>query len=380
MPRFRLRYIERHQTTFVVSLACILLSIVLLFCSRRLDGFAEWYAQKVFPFFPNTVGRLFSPLPFSIFEFEIYLGVLLLLFWLILVIPILLGKASLRKRFFASSTRFGLLLISCLFLVFTLTGSMNYSRATFADTAGIMVRGYSDEELTQLSLTLIEDLSLLEEKITVDEEGKVSFDGIDLNQEVVGAMKNLGEEYALLAGYYPSPKPVMFSRGLSYLGITGIFSPFTLEANYNQDAPTYVIPYTMAHELAHLKGFMREEDAGFIAFLACRNSTSLEIQYSGALNGLSYTLKALWDAVDPHEYEMIYAQIPDQAKAELQKSRLYWSMHTTAVTTFAKAANDQYLIVNSQSEGTKSYGRMVDLLLALYAHENEDTVRSIHAI
>lgn len=320
MPRFRLRYIERHQTTFVVSLACVLLSIVLLFCSGRLDDFAEWYAQKVFPFFPNTVAGYFPPLPFSIFEFEIYLGILLLFFWLILAIPILFGKASIRKRFFASNARFGLLLLSCLYLVFALTGSMNYSRATFADTAGIMVRGYSDEELTQLSLALIEDLALLEEKITVDEEGKVSFGGIGLNQEVVGSMKDLGEEYAPLAGYYPNPKPVMFSRGLSYLGITGIFSPFTLEANYNQDAPTYAIPYTMAHELAHLKGFMREEDAGFIAFLACRNSASFELQYSGILNGLSYTLKVLWDAVDSKEYERIYAQIPDQAKAELQKT------------------------------------------------------------
>jgi hypothetical protein len=339
-----------------------------------LDGFAEWYALKVFPLFPNTVGRLFSPLPFSIFEFEIYLIILLLLFWLILAVPVIFGKSLPRKQFFASSARFGLLLLSCLFLIFTLTGSMNYSRATFADTAGIMVREYSDEELQQLSLTLIEELAFLEEKIFVDEEGKVSFEELDLNQEVIDAMKGLGEGYTPLAGYYPRPKPILFSRGLSYLGITGIFSPFTLEANYNQDVADYLIPYTMAHELAHLKGFMREEDAGFIAFLACHNSNSFELQYSGLLNGLSYTLRALRDTVSPSEYEFIYSQIPDQARAELQKSRLYWSKHTAAVTTFAKAANDHYLIVNSQSEGTKSYGRMVDLLLALYAHENEGTV------
>jgi hypothetical protein len=374
MSRFRLHYIGRRQTTIVVSLTCILLSFVLLLCSRRLDGFAEWYALKVFPLFPNTVGRLFSPLPFSIFEFEIYLIILLLLFWLILAVPVIFGKSLPRKQFFASSARFGLLLLSCLFLIFTLTGSMNYSRATFADTAGIMVREYSDEELQQLSLTLIEELAFLEEKIFVDEEGKVSFEELDLNQEVIDAMKGLGEGYTPLAGYYPRPKPILFSRGLSYLGITGIFSPFTLEANYNQDVADYLIPYTMAHELAHLKGFMREEDAGFIAFLACHNSNSFELQYSGLLNGLSYTLRALRDTVSPSEYEFIYSQIPDQARAELQKSRLYWSKHTAAVTTFAKAANDHYLIVNSQSEGTKSYGRMVDLLLALYAHENEGTV------
>lgn len=60
---------------------------------------------------------------------------------------------------------------------------------------------------------------------------------------------------------YGQPKPVMASRLMSYGNITGIYIPFTCEANVNIDVPDYSIPATMCHELTHLRGYMREEEA-----------------------------------------------------------------------------------------------------------------------
>jgi len=42
--------------------------------------------------------------------------------------------------------------------------------------------------------------------------------------------------------------------------------PFTFEANVNVDIPPYQIPSTMLHELSHLRGFMREDEANFISY------------------------------------------------------------------------------------------------------------------
>ena len=67
----------------------------------------------------------------------------------------------------------------------------------------------------------------------------------------------LGEQYPQLAGYYPKPKPVLFSRLLSIQQLSGIYSPFTVEANYNAEMTPYNIPHTACHELSHLRGFMR---------------------------------------------------------------------------------------------------------------------------
>jgi len=52
----------------IFIIASLGLSAVLLFLSRRVEGFAEWYARTVFPFFPLVIGRLASHVPFSIIE------------------------------------------------------------------------------------------------------------------------------------------------------------------------------------------------------------------------------------------------------------------------------------------------------------------------
>ena len=75
-----------------------------------------------------------------------------------------------------------------------------------------------------------------------------------------------------MEGFYPRPKKLAVSEVLSYQGLTGIYLPFTIEANYNGDMTAYNIPFTVCHELSHLRGFMEEREANFIAFLACIGS------------------------------------------------------------------------------------------------------------
>ena len=57
---------------------------------------------------------------------------------------------------------------------------------------------------------------------------------------------------------------------MSRTEITGIFIPFTMEANVNVDIPDYSLGSTMCHELAHLHGFIREDEANYISYLACK--------------------------------------------------------------------------------------------------------------
>ncbi len=69
-----------------------------------------------------------------------------------------------------------------------------------------------------------------------------------------------------------------------------------MEANYNGHMPEMDIPSTVCHELSHLKGFMREDEANFIAYLACRQSDSAAFRYSGALLAYIYSGNALYKA------------------------------------------------------------------------------------
>ena len=101
----------------------------------------------------------------------------------------------------------------------------------------------------------------------------------------------LAEEFPSLEGYYPEPKEVIVSEILSFQGLTGVYSPFTVEANYNGDMTPYNIPFTVCHELSHLRGFMEEKEANFIAFLGLHRIRPTDFQYSGYLSGWTYCME-----------------------------------------------------------------------------------------
>ena len=71
--------------------------------------------------------------------------------------------------------------------------------------------------------------------------------------------------------------------------------------------PYYNIPHTICHELSHLKGFMREDEANFIGYLACIGSDSPDFRYSGYLTGWVYAGNALAKA-DLEAYYGLYGQ------------------------------------------------------------------------
>jgi hypothetical protein len=53
--------------------------------------------------------------------------------------------------------------------------------------------------------------------------------------------------------------------------------------------------------------------------------------------------------------------------SDLREEYYYWEQfENTVISTVSNTMNDNYLKANSQDDGVKSYGRMVDLLLAEY--------------
>lgn len=145
--------------------------------------------------------------------------------------------------------------------------------------------------------------------------------------------------------------------------ITGMYFAFTVESNINTLPPFYTIPATMGHELAHQCGYMREDEANFIAYLACKQSGDALIRYSGYSLAYSYALSALAQT-DEDAARAVSAQLSDEVRADRMESMGFWAEYEGPFRTFAQQANDAYLKANSQLDGTQSYGRMVDLLLA----------------
>ena len=232
---------------------------------------------------------------------------------------------------------------------------------------------YTSDSLERVYRILAENSDRLAKEVSRDENGSFKLMG-DTYEEAKTAMKNLGKIYPQFKGYYPDPKPIMCSYFMSQQYLLGIYFPFTLEANYNRDVCDINIPNTLCHELAHLKGCIQEDEAGFIAFIACINSDSTELQYSGYLNALEYVHNEISKQSIQTECQIselvwkdLYKFVPDGYWKENKSKEV---VSTETVSAVSDAAMDTSLKMNGVDDGIKSYDRMVNLLIDYYCSTN----------
>lgn len=345
------------------------ITVALQLLARKTTWFGTWYTGNIFPFFVNTVGRIMSLFPFSVVEIGLYVIIL----WAVWITISSIYKAVTKKE--KPLTLFGawfhkvLTTAAILLMVYTMTCGINYYAISFSAMEGFAVQKSSKEELADLCRYLVNQINAAAEGLSVEEGGMLLT--VDVQEEAVKAMQAAGEQYASLAGYYPQPKPVAVSWILSVQQLSGIYSPFTVEANYNREMTDYNIPATACHELSHLKGFAREDEANFIAYLACMASDCPEFNYSGAMLAYIYANNALYGAGEVELYREIRESLCDTAKRDLVANSTFWHRYESKVAEVSTQVNNTYLQINNQSDGVKSYGRMVDLLLAMMRNRKE---------
>ena len=356
---------QSRRKLWLFLLLCYPVSAVLLLLAQYAPGFAEWYATGPYAVLSRGGNFLSGLFPFSIAELLVVICPILAIVWIaIQTIRIVRTKEGRGKNALGSALRL-LCAGGIIFLLFTTNCGINYSRATFAETCGLPVQDSSQEELQTLCVSLTQHLNELRPLVSEDENGimELSSSFSSLGDDAQEAFNTLSAEYPLLTGGYSRPKEVLLSRLMSWCNITGVFFPFTFEANVNSDIPDYSIPSTMCHELSHLRGFMREDEANFIGYLACCRSDNADLRYSGYMLAFIHANNALYSS-NRETASAIYAQLDEAVQRDLAANNAYWKQFEGPVAEVSSAVNNAYLQANGQEEGVKSYGRMVDLLLA----------------
>lgn len=351
----------------VLMLFLVPVSWLITLYARFNAGFAEFYALKVYPAFAESISFFTSWAGFSLAEF-IIIGLIIttIVYFFIALIKTVIKKSFRYFKNFLLNIAAALSLIYFLFVLFC---GINYYRYEFTYYSGLEIEESSKAELINLCEILINDANEMRSKLNTGSGGTAELFDTDYYKTAERAKRsfdNISEKYEVLKGNYQAPKAVFFSRAMSHLRITGMFFPFTFEANVNVDIPAYQVPSTMLHELTHLRGFMREDEANFISYIACINSGFDDFAYSGTMLALSYSMNALYYE-DRDAYENLYSAYSDDVKNDLRQSANYWRQFETKAAEISDRVNDTYLKANNQEDGVKSYGRMVDLLLAYYS-------------
>lgn len=344
------------------------LGILLLVSARFIPGFADFYYRSFYRVFGGIFGSITGVFPFSLMEAGIASIVFLAVYWIIrIVLKAKEGKDAVLKYFEGVLMKILSIICAVVFLFCAFCGT-NYYRRGFAEEMGLEVKKSSVTELYDLCAFLLEETTASGSKLYRKSDNLTVFEenNFSMANEAKAEFEKFCEDYGIMKigfGRFGTPKPVICSEVMAYLQISGVFSPYTFEANICTAGPDFLRGATMMHEQSHLRGYMNEAEANFIAYLACVNSDSEFFRYSGNCLALLYSMNALYSA----DYELWYqlrVEYPDYLSADMAAQNEYVSSHDTKVAEVSDKVNDTYLKLNDQQDGVRSYGKMVDLLLA----------------
>ena len=284
-------------------------------------------------------------------------------------------KAWSKKLFHSFSCTFSWIFLALVW-VMTCNCFLLYHSSAFEDRYMEQVRSenYSKAELAVLRDYIVVNANELAEQMKRDADGSLIYKG-DMNQAAAEAMQRVGTDYGRLQGYYPQPKEIYFSELLSQTYMMGYYFPFSMEANYN--GTMYIVnkPSVICHEFAHLKGFMQEDEANLIGYLACINSDDAFFRYSGYMGVLNYVEKEFRASIQKSRKE--YAKHP-QISAQVYADNMFltqeaWQtvekkavVSTKTAKKVSNAATTASLKLNGVEEGMKAYDGVVKLLLDYY--------------
>ncbi len=330
------------------------------------------YSRTIFTFFNQLLSTVTGILPFSLAEFLLYAFVLFLIVFI--VIMIIKSIQAKKDWWFALLNRFLILLcvFSFVYALFVGMWAFNYARQPLGKTLGLNTSPATVDELYSTCESIIEKANALRE--SVPEDGDGIFSPEYTKQDV---MKSVAENYNnaaklsgadFLGGSYGQAKPALYSTGLSYANITGVYFPFTAEANVNADVPMLLFASAAIHEGAHQRGYAREDEANFLAFYVCSYSDDPSIEYSGTMLALIHSMNKLYDA-DRDLYYELRETYCDGINRDLENNARYWQKFESPVNEASQTVNNTFLKANLQKDGVKSYGRMTDLLIGLWRQD-----------
>ncbi len=344
---------------------------LLLVAFARLDS--GWIERFFVPFIYRPlsflIGGFVSLFPFSVTEIAVVILILLSVRYIVRVIIQTVKQKGAWKHHLYKMLINILCLVSIALFGFELCMGLNYYRYEAKDYLDLEIRNSSVDELYGLCEMLANDLNESRAKCKTDQNGIVKLSDknrYETSDAARDAYKAMAKDFPMLDGTNIKNKPLLSSEFFSMCLTTGIYIPYTFESNINVAVPEYTIPATMCHELTHSRGFMREDEANFFGYLACTYSERADFNYSGAYLAFDYAFSELYDE-DTELAKKIAKKLDPGVIDDINYESDYWDKYfgTPVAETTDKVYNT-YLEMNGEESGTKSYGEMVDLLLAYY--------------
>jgi hypothetical protein len=341
---------------------------LLLFVFGFFSGLVErWYAGGIYIGISVVLRTITGWIPFSLGD----IGYFLFFTWLI----IRLIRSIRRQR--ASWQGLGMLLLYKLlhlflvvYIIFKLAWGFNYDRLGIAYQLGIDKRPYTKAEITLLTNQLIDKVNECRRQLS-----DTILPAPALNAVYSGAQAG----YQAASLHFPflkytrrSVKASLYTGISDYMGFSGYYNPFSGEAQLRTDVPRVLVPFIACHEIAHQLGYASESEANFVGYLAASASADPYFRYSVYLDMFTYAqseeIFVYSQDKDFHAFESVIkqnrARLDTLVKKDRREIKEFFFKRRNRVSPAVSGLYDQYLKMNRQSQGIRSYDEVIGWLIA----------------
>ncbi len=358
---FSLRYFYWRATQWLLvmlglqALASVMPRVVEYLYSQTLYYYIARWLSVISGFFYFSVGEAFF-----------ILLILYFFFWTIWYV-----RRALRGEtmfFYVLKLLFLHLLYtaSVLGVVFLFLWGFNYQRLPIRDTMGLDNRPARSDELQAIGARIVEGVNSNHAAARNDQEWNRTSRLPIPRQRLVQSIETSFQGTALLGdarlGGLGPPKPLYLSRLASLFGIKHIYIPYTAEPTFNEDVPDSELPFIIAHQKAHQRGFAREDEANLVAYLVCTGADEAYVRYSGYL----HAVKVL-DVIERAGIASLKNKIAPGPSYDLDARMEFKTMtRSQFFTAWARRLETVHLRANRVRLGVANYDEDIPLIIAYY--------------
>ncbi len=360
----KLKYLikEYCPTPSIVLFIIALFAGVINIISEISAGFSDFFNRYISSAIRGVFATVSGILPFSLAE-------ALILFIPVLFILALVCCVKATGRANREGIRYVIGLasvLSLLYTLFVLCSTVAYNGTPLSLKLGLTQKPVTAAELKNTAEYMIENLNKELDEVDFRYGGSsvMPYSVDEMNELLLDAYDKASDKYPFIPRLRSRIKQIALSEPMTYTHISGMYTYYTGEANLNVNFPDYNLPFTAAHELAHQRGIMPENEANFMAFLVCIQSDDPYIRYSAYLNMYEYLNSALYSA-DYESFAALYVSLDGRVKGEIASyNKFFEKYRDNTAANVSSALNDSYLKSQGQAAGEKSYGMVVDLAVA----------------
>ena len=258
--------------------------------------------------------------------------------------------------------------------LFVFLYGVHHTAPSLASQMGLEVGQYSTAQLEAFVAHAVEQANGLATQVPRDEEGTCDFGPFRaMAKQGRREYSRIKQDYAVFdhaqAGLVK--RSFLGGRIMSWVDLAGYYCPWAAESTVSSDVVDTHIPFNIAHESAHALGIGPEAECNFAAWLACKDSEDVRFAYSGWLLAYIYAGNALY-ADDYQAWSRQYQSLcPEIVHDITVLNESLKPFEGSKVNELGSAANDALIKATGQADGIRSYGKVVDLMLAYFSAATE---------